>query len=537
MRSEIHIMHLKVSILLSFFCFFLAGCSIAPNELKTAERIMDTHPDSALYILQHLKPVKYKSGSDRALYGLLLFQALDQKGKQLPPDSIITFSLNYYQKTNDNPHIVKSLYYKARINKWAQRYDVATLLYLKTLDLAKNNRDYFLLGKISSDMGDMFSLQKDYKESLKKYQQSIIYFNKAGNNTEARFRIISIGKINYYQHNYKKAQAYFKKALSQTKDSLLQGTVYQELGINYYLTKRYDSAQYFLRKSLYFPYKGTNYAIRCNVLAELYTENEQVDSAFKYATMVLKYPATFYNQRDSYRILTNIEFARKNFEQTKIYMGHYQDCVDSIHKVESQSKSTILENLHNTTQEADSTKRSMMLIVSLLLVFLLLSSLLVIYLYKRNNRKKKQLNAFKLQLNNKQEFVSQGLTKKIEDAKAQQAVVRKNASVEYKEKLDKELYNIALHLNNLDDFNREMNHAFNNIIVTLKTDYPTVNQKELIWCCLHLLDIPHADRMLVLEATSDSLYKLKQRLAQKLNLKTTKDLDCFLRNMTEIKES
>jgi len=40
--------------------------------------------------------------------------------------------------------------------------------------------------------------------------------------------------------------------------------------------------------------------------------------------------------------------------------------------------------------------------------------------------------------------------------------------------------------------------------------------------------------MLLLEATSDSLYKLKQRLAHKLNLNTTKDLDLFLRNLTEI---
>jgi len=527
-------MHLKVSILLSFFCLFLAGCSIAPNELKTAERIMDAHPDSALYILQHLKPVKYKSSSDRSLYGLLLFQALDQKAKILPPDSIITFSLNYYQSTNDNVHLAKSLYYKALINKRAQRFDVATSFYLKSYDLATNNRDNFLLGKISSDMGDICSLQKDYYESLKKYQQSIICFNKSGNKIESGYRIISIGKIYRFLKNYKLAEVYIQKSRLQMYDSLMQGNVFQEIGINYYWKKQYDSAQYFLRKSLHLPYRGTNYAIRCCNLSDLYFDIEQTDSSFKYATMALNYPTTFYNQRDCYRILTNIEFARKDLNRTKYYMSQYQTCNDSIHKIEAQTKSSVLESLHNTTQEADSTKKSMILIVSLLLVFLLLSSLLVIYLYKRNIHKKEQLNAFKLQLNNKQEFVSQGLTKKIEDAKAQQAVLRKNGSVEYKEKLDKELYNTALHLNNLDDFNREMNHAFNNIIVTLKTDYPAVNQKEIIWCCLHLLDIPHADRILVLDATSDSIYKLKQRLAQKLDLKSTKELDLFLKNITAI---
>jgi len=144
------------------------------------------------------------------------------------------------------------------------------------------------------------------------------------------------------------------------------------------------------------------------------------------------------------------------------------------------------------------------------------------------------LNVFKVQLSSKQEYVSQTLTKKIEETRALQVDLRKNATAEEREQLDKELYRNALHLNNRDDFNREMNHAFNNIIVSLKLNYPTITQKELNWCCFHLLDIPHSDRMLLLEATSDSLYKLKQRLAHKLNLNTTKDLDLFLRNLTEI---
>jgi hypothetical protein len=81
-----------------------------------------------------------------------------------------------------------------------------------------------------------------------------------------------------------------------------------------------------------------------------------------------------------------------------------------------------------------------------------------------------------------------------------------------------------------------MNHAFNNIIVSIRLAYPAITRKEITWTCLHLLDIPHADRMLLLDATSDSLYKLKQRLAHKLNLKSTKELDLYLRNMTEIKD-
>ena len=178
----------------------------------------------------------------------------------------------------------------------------------------------------------------------------------------------------------------------------------------------------------------------------------------------------------------------------------------------------------------------MILIVSVLILILILSSGLVIYLYKRNKLKRELLEVYKNQLNKKQEFVTQKLSLKIEEARISQTDIRKNATADERVKLDIELYNNALYLNNWDDFSREMNHAFNNIVDLLNAEYPTITRKEIIWCCLHLLDIPHTDRMLLLETSSDSLYKLKQRLAQKLNLKSTKELSAFLKARTEIKK-
>ena len=537
MQSELHIMNLKACKILSFFCLLLTSCSIAPNELKTAERIMDAHPDSAFSILQHLKPEKYKSNSNRALYGLLLSQALDQEEKSFLRDSLIDFSTIYYQKQNDEQHLAICYYYKGHSLKSAQLFDEATVYYIKALDCANNLNDNKLLGKIYSDMGDICSFQHDLKEAKKKYLKALDCFNKSGCIIEAKFVILSIGRSYYFLKDYRTAQQYYLKALSQTNDSMLCGAVYQEIGINYYSSnKQLDSAQYYLRKSLLYPYKGTSYAIRCSSLADLLFDLKQLDASNQFALLALKYPTTFYNQRSCYRILTNIEYTRKNFIPMKLYMTKYQDCTDSIHKLELQTKSTVLENLHTTTLDARLTKKSMMFIVSLLFIVLILSVYLVLYLYKRNKLKRKQLNVFKQQLNIKQEFVSQGLSQKIEEIKNSQAEDRKNASVEEREKLDKELYNSALHLNNWDLFNREMNHAFNNTIVSLILVYPSITRKEIIWSCLHLLDIPHADRMLLLDATSDSLYKLKQRLAHKLNLKSTKELDLYLKNLTEIKD-
>ena len=76
-----------------------------------------------------------------------------------------------------------------------------------------------------------------------------------------------------------------------------------------------------------------------------------------------------------------------------------------------------------------------------------------------------------------------------------------------------------------------MNHTFNQIIDKLEEGYPEITQRELIWCCLHLLEIPNSDRIDILDTTSDGLYKLKQRLSRKVKLKSTKELDEFLKKI------
>ncbi len=503
-----------------------------PNELKLAERLIETRPDSALCILQKINPINLKSPSHRALYGLLYFEALDKEDKPLEPDSLIDFSINHYLSKNEKLNLAKSYFYKARMYKKRQHYDEATEFYLKSRDLLNPTDRYFLLGGIYSDLADICSLQKENSESLKKVLQALDYFNKSGNKVESAYRVVAVGKIYRFREDFKTAYRYYKQALSITSDSMLLGFAFQEIGINYYLAKQNDSAQCYLRKSLQFPYRGTNYAVRCFYLADLLYNITQCDSAFSYANLALKYPSTFFNQRECYRILSNIEYHRADFDKMGVYLSKYQNCADSVRKIEIQSKVKILENLHNKDLQTAEAKRRLIWIISVLVLVLLFSGGIVYLLFQRNSLKKNQLEDYKKELNQKQEFVIRNLYKKITDARESQAKKRMKAPPEERERLDKELYENCLHLGNWEAFSCEMNHAFNQIIDALQTDYAGITQKEIIWCCLHLLDVPNADRILLLNATTDSVYKLKQRLAQKMNLKSTKDLDKELKRIS-----
>jgi len=494
---------------------------------------METAPDSALRILQRVKSPQYLSNSDRALYGLLLFKALEKNSKPLQPDSLINYSLNYYQNSNDKPHLAACYFYKARIYKNAQRYDEATVLYLKALDCSQDKKDYILMGKVYGDMGDICSLQKDFKESREKYKLSINSFKHAGHTIDAIYRVIEIGRTFQFEKNYKTALQFYRQAFSQTKDSILRGVVLQEIGSNYYWAKQYDSARYYLRQSIGFPSKGNNYAIRCYNLADLYFDIEQYDSAYRYATIALKFPANFYTQRECYRILANTEYIRGNFKEMAVLMTHFQSCTDSVRRIESQTKITVLEDLHQTSEKANATKKYLVVLAWVLPLVVLISLYILYILRKRNRGKEKQLEEAEVQLNQKQDLLVDSLIQKIEETRLSQAAVYKKATLIQREQMDKELYNICLHVNDWEAFKRIMNKTFNNIITNLEMNNADITRKELTWCCLFLLNVPTPDMALVLESQPASLYKLKQRLTQKMNLKSTKELDQLLKDKSE----
>ena len=495
---------------------------------------METNPDSALRILERIRTSNIMmSSSDRALYGLLYFQALDKNSKPLQPDSLITYSLNYYQNSSDKKHLAYCFFYKGRIYKNAQRYDDATELYLKALDLSQNRKDYTLLGKIYADMGDICSLQKDYTETLKKYKLSADCFTLGGRPIDASYSVLNIGRTYRLIKNYQSAQKYYLQALTRTKDSIFTGVAYQEIGINYYWAKKYDSAQYYLRQSLLFPYKGNNFAIRCFSLADMYFDIEKYDSAYQFAHRALKYPSNFFTQRDCYRILANTEYLKGNFKQMSLFMSKYQDCTDSVRKVESQTKITVLEDLHQTSETANKTKKYLT-VLGWLLPFIITISLYVLYrLRKRNKGKEKELEEAEIQIIEKQNLLVDSLVQKIEETRTLQAAVYKKATIAQREQMDKEIYNVCLHVNDWDAFKRLMNKTFNNIVSTLENEFPEITRKELTWCCLFLLDIRTQDMALILDTQPASLYKMKSRLTQKLSLKSTKDLDQLLKDKSE----
>lgn len=517
--------------------FFLAGCSWLPNDLKRAEEIVENQPDSALKILQNLPDHTFISDADRANYGILYFEALDNTKSELEPDSIINFSLNYYLGHNDNLKLAKAYYFKAKTLKLSQRFDDATELYLKSLKILDNSNNYRLLAKIYSDIADISTIQKDYTEALKKYNESIEFFKLAGDSVEASYRNIYIGRVYRLMNDHKTALNYYRKTLQQTDDSLTNGLAYQEIGINYSEAKKSDSAEFYLRKSLKFPCVSNYYAIRNYFLAEVFFDQTEFDSASYYANEALKYPSTYFNKRDCYRILVNTEYTLGNIKQMASYMTKYQECTDSVRKIETQTKSSVLEDLYQSSDKVNKSRRYLLMLGFILVFLAVIATLIVLQLRMRNKRKEEKLRLTEAKLTTNQGILKENLIQKIEEMRIAQLPRFKKANMSERELMTKELYEVCLHTNNWDLFKKLMNQTYNNIITHLELNFKELNRKEIYWCCFYLLNLPNADIALILESQTTSLYKLKQRVSQKLILKSTKELEQYLLDISSESEN
>ncbi|ADQ80044.1 Tetratricopeptide TPR_1 repeat-containing protein [Paludibacter propionicigenes WB4] len=521
-------MNLRYYNIISLLCLLLASCSSTPDELKIAEHLIESRPDSALTILQTIRPQNLELDSHIALYCLLINKALSKTDKYPASDSTINTSINYYKKNNEKERLIECYFYRGKLFMHLKKYDEATNMFLKALDNKSATKHDKLWAELYHNLGNICYIQHEYLNAREKYIQSAEYYNKANTVLESNYRLLDIGRTYFSEKKYNTALFYYSKVLGQSKDSFQTGKALQEIGINYLHSGKIDSAQKYLTRCLHYPGKAEDKGLQFMSLADMYLKCSQFDSAFHYSALALKEPTDLLTKRECYRILVDIEFHKKNLIQMGKYMTLFQSYSNFVKALESQTKSTVIENLHDTNEIEKGTKRNTIIILSILFIVLSLSGIIVYLLFKRNKAKKTQLKLFRDQLSTKQEFVSRNLSRRIQTAKETQTDHRRNASSEERVKLDKELYNKTLQLEKWDDFKVEMNHTFNQIIDKLELNFSGITQREMIWCCLHLLEVPNTDKMLILDASPDSLYKLKQRLAKKLNLKTTKQLDSFL---------
>lgn len=215
------------------------------NTLKQAEQIMTEMPDSALNLLQSIDKSSLNSDRQKALYALLLSQALDKNYIDITDDSIISIAVNYFVDNNNGSNKEKflSLYYLGRIYCNAKLYDKSILAYTNAEQLINEFEDDFIKGLLFTQLGYIYEHYCDYSKALEYYKQSYIYYDKANkfsHKNYAKYLIASMYRSS--PDTYNKAEDLLIDIINNNLDSTLTSSCVSELIIHYIETKQISKA-------------------------------------------------------------------------------------------------------------------------------------------------------------------------------------------------------------------------------------------------------------------------------------------------------
>ena len=111
-----------LTILITTLCIFFNAChnSNTAPQLQLADSLIDKRADSALCILEKLSIEEISIKSAKAMYALLLTEALDKNFKSHRNDSLILIAVDYYKDNSNNKLKTKAYYYLGRVAMFMQ---------------------------------------------------------------------------------------------------------------------------------------------------------------------------------------------------------------------------------------------------------------------------------------------------------------------------------------------------------------------------------------------------------------------------------
>lgn len=212
----IRIFRLVISLILIPLC--LAACqSDIAHRLASAESLMMQHPDSALAILKTIDHAAIRSDNNRALYGMLLTQALDKNHCDLGNDSLVAFAANHFRDNGDKERQMISVYYQGRVHYMADNYPIAIVLFLQAMEIAEELDRKFWVSMASRGVSDIYSQTYNTKDELAYAKKEYENMKAANIQPYLNYALLDLTRAELYSANYTEANQLAMQLLDSAK--------------------------------------------------------------------------------------------------------------------------------------------------------------------------------------------------------------------------------------------------------------------------------------------------------------------------------
>lgn len=379
----------------SYITFLIVLCIACHNsnivpQLQLADSLMLSKPDSALNLLKNISIQEMPNKSAKAMYALLLTQALDKNYIHHQNDSMISIAIDYYKNNKDNNLKAKSYFYLGRVYHDNEEYIKATKAYLTALKTTPTDKT--LLLQINNNLAMCYESQEFYIQAIKTYKESYSTAELLKDKYGILHATRGLGNIYAIQDDEDNALSYYQTSLAiaqSINDSIWQtailcdiAKVYDNLGMHIEAKKNIEyalaCAPYSTSLSSIYFWKGT-------ILHNL----EETDSAICYLSKA-KIDADIYAKASIYQTLYEIDKKRKRYEQAILYndtaLVYYDSIQSMVHHTEINSliKKHSIEMYEQRIRNQYQRDKSLFIICTLLTISLAIFTLM--YLSNRNKK-------------------------------------------------------------------------------------------------------------------------------------------------------
>ncbi len=550
--------------------------------LRTADSLMEEHPDSALTILRRDSLEICRSGKDYRLWYALSRTEADDKCYILHvSDSTIRAAANYYNSHGSDFQRVRANYLLGRVYCDMHLYGHALTSFNKAIKVESENDSTINRYKARSATwaGYVYEVKGLHKDALRYNKLAYGYAKQAGAQVTEVYSLRDIGRSYSYLKQNNTAIPYYRQAAKKAKaigDANLYNMVMEELAGIYIEEGQLDDAY----SALNTPFLATtdkDISSHYYVWAYYFEHTGQLDSAVAYNKRGMSYSNNT-EKRDACLDIIRILNKQGKRDEAMEYYDKYSVYSDSVTASELNETSDMLSqvekniDIERKNTVLAETKTNLTILLSVIIFTVIVVSLILIKHYsnvkKRIREQQERANNYLSQL---QETEMQKM-KRNEERIAQletelsvsneklteirkslmrneaEMLAKQNEHMLFKEKhrelliadlADTDVYKLYHTPNAVPssaDYHRlveALNKAYNNFTKRLKEFYPDINDNEVWICCMVKAGLSSKEICNISPYSYSSLGMAKSRLYFKMFQKKggAKDLDHFIKEL------
>lgn len=550
--------------------------------LRTADSLMEEHPDSALTILRRDSLEICRSGKDYRLWYALSRTEADDKCYILHlSDSTIRAAANYYNSHGSDLQRVRANYLLGRVYCDMHLYGHALTSFNKAITVESENDSTINRYKARSATwaGYVYEVKGLHKDALRYNKLAYGYAKQAGAQVTEVYSLRDIGRSYSYLKQNNTAIPYYRQAAKKAKaigDANLYNMVMEELAGIYIEEGQLDDAY----SALNTPFLATtdkDISSHYYVWAYYFEHTGQLDSAVAYNKRGMSYSNNT-EKRDACLDIIRILNKQGKRDEAMEYYDKYSVYSDSVTASELNETSDMLSqvekniDIERKNTVLAETKTNLTILLSVIIFTVIVVSLILIKHYsnvkKRIREQQERANNYLSQL---QETEMQKM-KRNEERIAQletelsvsneklteirkslmrneaEMLAKQNEHMLFKEKhrelliadlADTDVYKLYHTPNAVPssaDYHRlveALNKAYNNFTKRLKEFYPDINDNEVWICCMVKAGLSSKEICNISPYSYSSLGMAKSRLYFKMFQKKggAKDLDHFIKEL------